>query len=51
VEYILSQMLFAGAFAASLAFILLIVMLLDFPFEGVLRLPSSCFLGTVQMDR
>jgi hypothetical protein len=43
VEYIFSQMLFAGAFAASLAFILLIVMLLDFPFEGVLRLPPDCF--------
>jgi hypothetical protein len=48
VEYILSQMLFIGVFAALLAFILVIVMLMDFPFEGVLRLPPDCFVQAAE---
>ena len=48
VEYIISQMVFTGAFAASLAFILIIVQLLDFPYAGVLRLPSTDFQETVR---
>ena len=48
VEYIGSQMLFTAVFAASLAFILVLVALLDFPFEGVLSLKSSSFEGTAQ---
>ena len=46
VEYVISQMLFTGVFAACLAFILLIVQLLDFPFEGVLRLGDGPFQET-----
>jgi Protein of unknown function (DUF4239) len=47
IEYIGSQMVFTGAFAASLAFVLLIVHLLDFPFEGVLRLSPNEFQATL----
>jgi Protein of unknown function (DUF4239) len=46
VEYIVSQMLFIGVFAACLAFILLLVQLLDFPFEGPLRLDDGPFQET-----
>ncbi|MEJ0017119.1 MAG: DUF4239 domain-containing protein [Acetobacteraceae bacterium] len=48
VEYIVSQMIFTGAFAACLVFILLVVKLLDFPFEGVLRLAPTDFQETAQ---
>jgi hypothetical protein len=47
VEYIISQMLFTGIFAAFMAFILMMVELLDFPFEGALRLPSNVFQETI----
>lgn len=42
-EYITSQMLFTGAFAASLVFILLIVHFLNHPFEGMLRVSPKAF--------
>jgi hypothetical protein len=47
VEYIASQMVFTGAFAACLAFVLIVVHLLDYPFEGVLRLTPIGFEVTV----
>jgi hypothetical protein len=47
VEYVASQMVFTGAFAACLAFVLVIVHLLDFPFEGVLRLQPTGFQATL----
>ena len=46
VEYVVSQMLFTGVFAACLVFILLLVQLLDFPFEGALRLHDGPYLET-----
>jgi hypothetical protein len=46
VEYIVSQMLFTGAFAAGLVLTLLVVQSLDFPFEGVARLPPANFQAT-----
>ena len=46
VEYLVSQMVFIGVFAACLVFILLLVHLLDFPFEGVLRLDNGPLLET-----
>ena len=48
VEYILSQMLFTGIFAGFMAFILILVELLDYPFEGALRLQPGAFQETVQ---
>ena len=47
VEYIVSQMVFTGVFAGCLAFILIIVQLLDYPFEGALRLRPSGFQETI----
>jgi Protein of unknown function (DUF4239) len=47
VQYVASQMLFTGAFAACLAFVLVIVHLLDFPFEGALRLQPTEFQATL----
>jgi hypothetical protein len=47
VDYVASQMVFTGAFAACLASVLVIVHLLDYPFEGVLRLPPTGFHVTV----
>ena len=47
-EYIASQMVFTGAFAACLAFILIMVQMLDFPFEGVMRLPPTDFQNTLR---
>ena len=47
VEYVASQMVFTGAFAACLAFVLVIVHLLDFPFEGALRLQPTGFQATL----
>ncbi len=46
VEYVVSQMVFTGVFAACLVFILLLVQLLDFPFEGALRLGDGPFQET-----
>jgi hypothetical protein len=46
VEYIVSQILFTGVFAASLVLTLLVVQSLDFPFEGVARLPPADFQAT-----
>ena len=51
VEYVASQMVFTGAFAACLAFVLVIVHLLDFPFEGVLRLQPAGFQATLASGR
>jgi hypothetical protein len=48
VDYIVSQMLFTGIFGSCMAFILVMVHLLDFPFEGALRLPSTAFAETIQ---
>ncbi len=48
IEYVGSQVLFTGVFAASIAFVLVLVRLLDFPFEGSLRLPPTDFLATLQ---
>ena len=47
VQYVASQMVFTGAFAACLAFVLVIVHLLDFPFEGALRLQPTEFQATL----
>jgi hypothetical protein len=41
-------MLFTGAFAGLLAFVMIVVQLLDFPFEGVLHLPPSNFQETLE---
>lgn len=49
VQYVASQMVFTGAFAASLAFVLAIVHLLDFPFEGVLHLQPAGFQAILAM--
>ena len=43
IEYVWSQVIFTGVFAASIAFVLVMVRLFDFPFEGALRLSSSDF--------
>jgi len=48
VDYIVSQVLFTGIFGGCMAFILMMVQLLDFPFEGALRLPSTAFEQTIQ---
>ena len=47
VEYIVSQMVFSGVFGGCLAFIMVIVQLLDYPFEGALRLLPSGFQETI----
>jgi hypothetical protein len=39
-----TNMVFAGVFAASVAMVLVVVRMLDLPFEGALALPSSDFL-------
>jgi uncharacterized protein DUF4239 len=46
IENIWSQVVFTGIFAASIAFVLVLVHLLDFPFEGALRLAPADFLST-----
>jgi hypothetical protein len=46
IEYVWSQVTFTGIFAAAVAFVLLIVHLLDFPFEGALRLSPRDFWAT-----
>lgn len=48
VEYVISQVVFTGLFAAGMAFILTLVQLLDFPFEGALRLSPDAFQETMQ---
>ncbi|MBV8401343.1 MAG: DUF4239 domain-containing protein, partial [Acetobacteraceae bacterium] len=46
IEYVWSQVTFTGIFAAAVAFVLVIVHLLDFPFEGALRLSPRDFWAT-----
>jgi amino acid transporter len=48
IEYIVSQVIFTALFAAGVAFVLVIVHLLDYPFEGALRLPPTNFQTTLQ---
>jgi hydrogenase maturation factor len=43
VEYMWSQAFFTGAFAGSLAFVLVLIALLDYPFSGALRLSPEPF--------
>lgn len=52
IDYVASQVAFVAIFAAMLCFALLTVRMLDFPFEGPLRLASSDFQRTlVNVDR
>jgi Protein of unknown function (DUF4239) len=46
-EYLVSQITLAAVFAAAVALILVVVRLLDHPFEGVLQLPASDFQETL----
>jgi hypothetical protein len=48
IEYVISHMVFTGLFAGFMAFILMLVQLLDFPFEGALHLSSGAFQETIQ---
>jgi hypothetical protein len=48
IENIVSQVIFTALFAAGVAFVLVMVHLLDFPFEGALRLPPTTFQTTLQ---
>jgi hypothetical protein len=48
IEYVISHMVFTGLFAGFMAFILMLVQLLDFPFEGALHLTSGAFRETFQ---
>jgi hypothetical protein len=43
IEYVWSQLVFTGIFDAAIVFVLMIVILLDHPFEGALRQPSTDF--------
>lgn len=47
IENIWSQLAFTAIFAAALAFVLVIIRLLDLPFEGALRLPPGDFVATL----
>ncbi len=47
IDYVASQVAFVAVFAAMLCFALLTVRMLDFPFEGPLRLPPSDFQATL----
>jgi len=47
VENVWSQVAFTAIFAAALAFVLVIIRLLDLPFQGALRLPPSDFVRTL----
>jgi hypothetical protein len=47
IEYIWSQLIFTSVFAAVIAFVLMVVVLLDYPFEGALREPSTDFTLTL----
>ncbi len=52
IDYIASQIAFVAVFAALLSLALLTVSLLDYPFEGPLRLPPADFQATlVKVDR
>jgi hypothetical protein len=46
-EYLVSQITLTAVFAAAVALILVVVRLLDHPFEGVLQLPASDFQETL----
>ncbi len=48
IEYVVSQVIFTALFATSVAFVLVIVHLLDYPFSGALRLPPTSFQTTLQ---
>jgi hypothetical protein len=47
VENLWSQVVFAAVFAAGLALVLVIIRLLDLPFQGALRLPPTDFIRTL----
>lgn len=49
VEYVVSQALFAGLLGGAIAFVLVVVHLLDYPFEGALRLPPTVFQQAFQV--
>lgn len=52
IDYIASQIAFVAVFAAMLSLALLTVSLLDYPFEGPLRIPPSDFQATLaKVDR
>lgn len=46
-EYALSQVILTALLGASIAFILVLVALLDYPFEGALQIPPADFQGTL----
>ena len=47
IEFLVSQITLTAVFAAAVALILVVVRLLDHPFEGVLQLPASDFQETL----
>ena len=47
IENIRSQMLFTGVFAGSLALVLVILSMLNFPFEGAMALQPTAFRDTI----
>ena len=47
IEYLVSQVALTAVFAAAVTLILVVVRLLDHPFEGVLQLPASDFQETL----
>jgi hypothetical protein len=51
IENVASQMAFTGVFAASLAFLLVILKMLDFPFEGAMRLSPDAVQQTLDHIR
>ncbi|MBX6376282.1 MAG: DUF4239 domain-containing protein [Acetobacteraceae bacterium] len=50
-EHLVSQIALAAVFAAALALLLVVVRLLDHPFEGALQLPASDFQETLSRVR
>jgi hypothetical protein len=47
IENIWSQMVFTGVFAGSLALVLVILVMLDLPFQGAMRLSAAPFQHTL----
>lgn len=43
IDFVISQVLFTAVFTSATSFVLVVVYLLDFPFEGALRMPPSDF--------
>ena len=48
IEYLWSQVVFIATFAAFVAFVLALVKLFDYPFEGALGLPATDFIDVLQ---